>query len=164
MLETYIDNIEALRIGLQFEIDAYNELRLAIKGQKNEKIKRLLFILANNVLKNRRRLEQKYLKLTGKKILYLNLNNKSCLFKPFHPEHSDLEILKIIINQKEKKLDFLEKTALETKVFCGKKVLDELVSVEQDQVDLLKLEYRVREKQIAIEEDKQMAGNNYQEV
>ena len=151
MFPKYIDDTEALRIGIQFETVAYHEFRLAIKKQKNEKIKILLAILANNVLKNRRRLEEKYLRLTGKKILYLNLNYKQHLLTPFHHLQSDLQVLKIIIQQKEKKLDFLEKTAAETKIVCGRKILNELVSEEQDQLDLLKLEYRVREKQNARE-------------
>lgn len=164
MFPKYIDDMEALRIGIQFETEAYHEFRLAIKKQKNEKIKILLAILANNVLKNRRRLEKKYLRLTGKKILYLKLNYKQHLRTPFHHLQSDLQVLKIIIQQKEKKLDFLEKTAAETKVVCGRKILNELVSEEQDQLDLLKLEYRVREKQNAREDEKQLVNSNCQEV
>ncbi len=164
MFPKYVDDKEALRIGIQFETVAYHEFRLAIKKQKNEKIKRLLTILANSVLKKRRRLEKKYLRLTGKKILYLNLNYKQYLLTPFRPQQSDLHVLKIIIKQKEKKLDFLEKTAAETKVICGRKILNELVSEEQDQLDLLKLEYRVREKQTVREEDEQLVSPNYLEV
>ena len=146
MFPKYIDDKEALRIGIQFEIDAYNEFKTAFKKHKNDDIKSLLSILANNVFKNRKRLEERYLKLSGKKLLYLNLNKTNFIVTSFLSQQSDLEVIENTIQRKQNKLNFLEYAALQTNNICGKKMFYQLASEERVQVDLLRLEYKVRVK------------------
>ncbi len=141
-----IDDLEALRIGIQSEIDAYHYYKDAQKHFNDREAKELLAALANEEKKHRLRLEEEYARLSGKRLLYINLPKKRRLAKPFLPEASDLEILSVAIEQEREARDFYEKAAKRTIDPQGRLVFEELIKEEQRHFDLLEAELHVREK------------------
>ncbi len=139
-----IDDLEALRIAIQSEIDTYNYYRNALKLFSDKDAQDLLTTLAEVERKHRRRLEEKYARLSGKRLLYLNLPKKRRFTKPIDPAASVLDILETAIEQEKDSKDFYEKAAQRTLDASGRRMLEELAEDEQYQMELLEAEYRVR--------------------
>ncbi len=139
-----IDDLEALRIAIQAEIDTYKYYRDALKHFTDHEAKNLLAALAEEEKKHRKRLEDKYAKLSGKRLLYLNLPKKRRFTRPLDPNASVLDILKVAIETEKESRDFYEKAAQRTIDARGKRMLEELAEEERHHVELLEAEFRVR--------------------
>ncbi len=145
-----IDDLEALRIAIQSEIDAHNYYKGAIKSFKSRETKELLATLASEELKHRKKLEDQYSNLSGKKLLYINLPKKRRITKPLMPESNELEILETAIEQEKDARDFYEKASKRTIDAHGKIVFEQLVVDEDQHYSLLQAEYNVREKTVRV--------------
>ncbi len=141
-----IDDLEALRIAIQSEIDAHIYYKNAIQYFKTRETKDLLATLANEELKHRKKLEDQYSNLSGKKLLYINLPKKRRITKPLMPDNNELEILETAIEQEKEARDFYEKASKRTIDANGKVVFEQLVADEDQHYSLLQAEYKVREK------------------
>lgn len=143
-----IDDLEALRIAIQTELDSYKYYRNALKLYPDKDAQALLNILADVGKRHLKRLEEKYIRLSGKRLLYINLPKKRRFTKPLDPEASVLQILEAAIEQEKNSKDFYEKAALRTLDIKGRRMLEELAEEEQEQMDILQAEYKVRIKDI----------------
>ena len=63
-----IDELQALRIAIQSEIDSHNLYREAIKHVRDKQGKELLRALAEEEKRHRRELEQEYARVSGKRL------------------------------------------------------------------------------------------------
>ena len=145
-----IDDLEALRIAIQSEIDAHNYYKGAIKSFKNKETRELLATLASEELKHRKKLENQYSNLSGKKLLYINLPKKRRITKPLMSDSNELEILETAIEHEKDARDFYEKASKRTIDADGKLVFEQLVIDEDQHYSLLQAEYNVREKTVRI--------------
>jgi len=141
-----VDALEALRIAIQSEIDSFQLYRKAIEAAVDEDCKKLLAILAKEGRGYRRKLEQEYTRLSGKRLLYINLLQKRRIKRSIPPNATSLEILRIAIENKKDNRDFFEQAARRTLDPEGRKILLWLVEEEDKQLDLLQAEYNVRQK------------------
>ena len=139
-----IDDLEALRIAIQAEMDTYRYYREAIKIFTDQEAKKLLAALAEEEKKHRKKLEEKYARLSGKRLLYLNLPKKRRISKPLDPSASVLDILRVAIETEKESLDFYQRAAERTLDARGKKMLQELAEEERQHVEMLEAEYRIR--------------------
>lgn len=141
-----IDDLEALRIAIQAEIDAHNYYKDAMKYFHEKETKDLLATLANEELKHRKKLEDQYSSLSGKRLLYINLPKKRRFTRPLLPDANELEILEVAMDQEKDAREFYEKSAQRTMDDTGRKMFLELVKEEERHYNLLQAEYNVREK------------------
>jgi rubrerythrin len=141
-----IDDLEALRIAIQAEMDTYRYYVEAMKKFTDREAKNLLAALAEEEKKHRKKLEEKYVKLSGKRLLYLNLPKRRRIGKPLDPKATVLDILRVAIETERESQEFYEKAAQRTLDAKGKKMLEELAEEERHHAELLEAEYRVRSK------------------
>lgn len=139
-----IDDLEALRIAIQTEMDAYKYYKKALKIFRDKDSQSLLTTLADVERKHLKRLEEKYSSLSGKRLLYINLPRKRRYKEPIDPDSTVLQILETAIEQEKASISFYEKAAGRTINARGKQMLEELAEEEQYQIDLLEAEYKVR--------------------
>ena len=139
-----IDDLEALRIAIQSEMDAYKYYKKALKIFRDKDSQSLLTTLADVEKKHLKRLEEKYSSLSGKRLLYINLPRKRRYKEPIDPDSTVLQILETAIEQEKASISFYEKAAGRTINARGKQMLEELAEEEQYQIDLLEAEYKVR--------------------
>jgi len=139
-----IDDLEALRIAIQAEMDTYRYYIEAMKLFTDQEAKKLLAALAEEEKKHRKRLEEKYAKLSGRRLLYLNLPKKRRISKPLDPNASVLDILRVAIETEKESQDFYERAAERTLDARGKRMLQELAEEERHHVEMLEAEYRIR--------------------
>jgi len=141
-----IDDLEALRIAIQSEIDAHHYYKDALKYFDEKETKDLLATLANEEIKHRKQLEEQYASISGKRLLYINLPKKRRFTKPLMPDATELEVLESAIDQEKEARDFYDKAAQRTMDASGKAVFQKLVEDEDRHYSLLRAEYNVREK------------------
>lgn len=141
-----IDDLEALRIAIQAEIDAHNYYKEAAKIFEEKESKDLLATLANEEMKHRKQLEDQYSTLSGKRLLYINLPKKRRFTKPLMPDATDLEILQTAMDQEKEAKEFYEKAIERTMDAGGKAIFKKLIDDEERHFQLLQAEYNVREK------------------
>ncbi len=146
MIWERIDELEALRIAIQSEIDSYKMYKEAIKHVRDKQGKELLLALAEEEKRHRRELEREYGRVSGKRLLYINLPKKRRLFKEIVPTATPLEILTIAIEQEKESMEFFEKAAFRTPDAGGKRVFEQLAEEERNHMQLLEAEYRIRTK------------------
>ena len=146
MVWSQIDDIEALRIGIQSEINTYNYYKEALKEIADKDSKELLATLAMLVKKQQKKLKEKYSRLSGNRLLYLNLGKKPTFYNFSSIDTNDLDVLKAAIKHEKNSQIFYEKAAKRTLNITGKTMLKQLAEEDQNQVDLLQIEYNVREK------------------
>jgi rubrerythrin len=141
-----IDDLEALRIAIQAEIDAHTYYRDAMKFFSEKETKDLLATLANEELRHRKKLEDQYSNVSGKRLLYINLPKKRRFTKPLMPDATELEVLETAIEHERGAMEFYEKAAQRTMDAHGKAVFLELMEEEDKHYNLLQAEFGVREK------------------
>lgn len=146
MIWQRIDELEALRIAIQSEIDSYKMYKESIKHVRDKQGKELLLALSEEERRHRRELESEYGRVSGKRLLYINLPKKRRLFREIRPEATPLEILEIAIEQEKESVEFFEKAAIRTPDAGGKRVFERLAKEEQNHLQLLEAEYRIRTK------------------
>jgi rubrerythrin len=140
------DDLEALRIGIQSEIETYKYFKNAMTYFSDGEILSLLAALAREELRHRKRLEDLYRLRSGHRLLYIKLRKKPLRLLPIKYLKSDLEILENVLkHEKESKL-YYEKIARLTRNAKGKAMLDALASQEQKHIDFLQTEYNIRKK------------------
>ena len=139
-----IDDLQALRIAIQSEMDAYHYYKKALKLFRDQDSKALLSTLADVERKQLKKLEQKYSNLSGKRLLYINLPRRRGFKKPIEPNSTVLQILETAIEQERESINLYKKAAQRTIDAKGKQMLEELAEEEKYQIDLLENEYRVR--------------------
>ena len=93
-------------------------------------------ILANQAKRRHERLKKKYSRVSGNRLLYLNLSQKLYFYIFISSNANDLDILQIAIELASKK----------TLNVYGKAMLEEMVKEDQRYFDLLQIEYMVRSK------------------
>lgn len=141
-----IDELQALRIAIQSEIDSHNLYREAIKHVRDKQGKELLRALAEEEKRHRRELEQEYARISGKRLLYINLPKRRRIVKEISPYATALEILEIAVEQEGESMAFFEKAASRTPNIGGKRVFERLAREERNHKEMLEAEYRVRTK------------------
>lgn len=141
-----VDELEALRIAIQSEIDSYHMYKEAIKYVRDKQGKELLLALAEEEKRHRRELEKEYALVSGKRLLYINLPKKRRFLRDIIPSSTALEILTIAIDQERESIDFFEKAAQRTSNAGGKRVFEHLAEEEKHHMELLEAEYRIRTK------------------
>ncbi len=146
MVWSQIDDVQALRLGIQSEINTYNFYKEALNEITDKDSKELLTTLAVHVKKRQKKLEEKYSRLSGNRLLYLNLGKKPLFFNFFSIDANDLDVLKTAIEHEKNSQIFYEKAAKRTLNVTGKIMLKKLAKEDQNQVDLLQIEYNVRSK------------------
>lgn len=139
-----IDDLEALRIAIQTEMDAYNYYKKALKIFTDKESQSLLTTLADAEKKHLKKLEERYSSLSGKRLLYINLPRKRRYKDPIDPKATVLQILETAIEQEKASITFFERAAGRTIDARGRQMLSELAEEEQSQIDLLEAEYKVR--------------------
>ena len=97
-----IDEFEALQIGIQSKMDTYNTYQKALKNIIEKESKELLAILANEVKRQQKRLKEKYSRISGNRLLYLNLSKKMLYYNSISSNANDLDILQIAIEHEKK--------------------------------------------------------------
>lgn len=146
MVWSQIDEIQALRIGIQSEINTYNFYKEALNEITDKDSKELLATLAVYVKKRQKKLEEKYSRLSGNRLLYLNLGKKPHFYDFSSIDGNDLDVLKAAIDHEKNSQLFYENAAKRTFNVTGKTMLNKLAKEDQNQVDLLQVEYNVRSK------------------
>lgn len=146
MVWSQIDEIQALRIGIQSEINTYNFYKEALNEITDKDSKELLATLAVHVKKRQKKLEEKYSRLSGNRLLYLNLGKMPSFNNFSSMNTNDLDVLKAAIEHEKNSQLFYEKAAKMTLNITGKSMLNKLAKDDENQVDLLQTEYNVRSK------------------
>ncbi len=146
MIWQRVDELEALRIAIQSEIDSYHMYREAIKHVQDKQGKELLLALAEEEKRHRRELEREYARISGKRLLYINLPKKRRFLKEITPTATPLEILTVAIAQEKDSLEFFETAAQRTSNLGGKRVFERLAEEEKHHMEMLEAEYRIRTK------------------
>jgi rubrerythrin len=146
MIWQRVDELEALRIAIQSEIDSYHMYQQAIRHVQDKQGKELLLALAQEEKRHRQELEKEYARISGKRLLYINLPKKRRFLKEITPSATPLEILTIAIEQEEESLRFFETAAQRTSDLGGKRVFEHLAQEERHHMEMLEAEYRIRTK------------------
>jgi rubrerythrin len=140
------DDLEALRIGIQAEIDAYKYFQSAMSYFTDPEIINLLASLAREELKHRKQLEEQYRKRSGHRLLYVKLKRKPIRIKPISHLKTDVEILENVLNHEKESMVFYERAAKLTSNASGRDMLEHLAEEEKNHVDFLQAEYNIRKK------------------
>ncbi len=111
MVWSQVDDIEALRIGIQSEINTYNFYKEALNEITDKDSKELLATLAVHVKKRQKKLEEKYSRLSSNRLLYLNLGKKPHFYNFSSIDGNDLDVLKAAIEHEKNSQIFYEKAA-----------------------------------------------------
>ncbi len=146
MIWQRVDELEALRIAIQSEIDSYHMYLEAIRHVEDKQGKELLLALAQEEKRHRRELEKEYARVSGKRLLYINLPKKRRFLKEITPAATPLEILTTAIEQEKESLEFFETAAQRTSDLGGKRVFEHLAEEEKHHMEMLEAEYRIRTK------------------
>jgi len=146
MVWVNIDELEALRIGIQAEIDAYKYFRKSIQYFDDKDILDLLASLAREELRHRKQLEEQYRQLSGHRLMYIKTNKKPIRLKAIMEGKSDLDILEDVIKHETESRNFYIKIATYTRNAKGRAMLEQLAEAEQQHIDLLTAEYNIRKK------------------
>ena len=78
-MKNNLSAVGALKVALQTEIDSYRMYSKALRFVENSKSLEMIRMLAREELIHKKRLEDLYAKLSGRRVLALNLR-----FKPIH--------------------------------------------------------------------------------
>ena len=153
MIKNNVDAITALKIAIQTEINSYKLYLEAYSSVKNENSRDILRLLADEELSHKRRLEKLYTHLSGRKIMALNLKPKMN-FREIENEYiSPLEVLEIAIDNEKENLKFYRDAAEKTVNYDGKKMFFMLIKEEESHLELLEMEYKVRQKNFPEDND-----------
>ena len=140
------DDLEALRIGIQAEIDAYKYFRKAMSYFTDPEIINLLASLAREELKHRKQLEEQYRQRSGHRLLYVKIKRKPIRIRPISHLKTDVEILENVLNHEKESMDFYERAARLTSNARGRDMLEQLAEQEKEHVNFLQAEYSIRKK------------------
>lgn len=140
------DELEALRIAIQSKIDSYTLYKEASQHVRDKSCKELLTTLAEDERRQRRVLEREYTRLSGKRLLYINLPRQRRFVHSINPNSSELEILETAIQQESDGRDFFERAFRLVIDNDTRETLEELVREEQHHINLLEAEYTAQQK------------------
>jgi rubrerythrin len=146
MVWVNIDELEALRIGIQSEIDAYKYFRKSMLYFEDKDILDLLASLAREELRHRKQLEEQYRQLSGHRLMYIKTNKKPIRLPAILEGKSDVDILEDVIKHETESRNFYIKIASYTKDAKGRAMLEKLAEAEQQHIDILTAEYSIRKK------------------
>lgn len=151
MLKNNVDAIAALKIAIQIEITLYRLYQNALNIVKNENSKDILKLLAEEEHSHKKRLENLYTNLSGRRIMALNLKPKMSLREITNEYISPIEVLEIAIENEKDSLRFYEEAAEKTVNYEGKRIFNKLIEEEKSHLELLEVEYKVRKKNFSDE-------------
>ncbi|RKY75166.1 hypothetical protein DRQ12_12350 [candidate division KSB1 bacterium] len=140
------DELEALRIAIQSKIDLYSFYKDALQHLQNKSCKDLFATLAEDERKQRHMLEKEYTRVSGKKLLYINLPKQRRFVRTVTPNSSEIDILDTAIQQESEAKDFFERTYRLVKDEDTRTTFSEIVEEEQHHIKLLQSEYAAQQK------------------
>ena len=146
----------ALKVAIQFESNKYKLYQKTILKVKDEESLSILRYLARQERERIRQLKETYQKVTGRRLMAINLNGDGNI-KPkliFNLYKEPLKIFDFAIQNDREAYTYYKDTA----DYCinpeGRKMFDILTEQKASHIELLRLEYKVRER------DFEAAGRN----
>ncbi|GAF74039.1 unnamed protein product [marine sediment metagenome] len=144
MVKTNINAITALKMAIQLEIDSYQLYSDASSAARNENSRGILRLLAEEGYSHKKRLEKLYTELSGRRILALNVKPKLKRREIVSENVSPIEVLEVAIENEKEDLKFYRTAEERTRSLDGKRMFRRLIQEEENHLELLEMEYKVR--------------------
>lgn len=152
MKKNSINSETALKIAIQYETNKYKLYQKTITRVKDKESLSILHFLSRQEYERIKMLKEMYQQVSGRRLMIINLNGEENI-KPkliFNLYKEPLKILDFAIQNDKESLVFYKEAA----DFCinpdGKKMLEYLNNQKLGHLELLKMEYQVREKDYAV--------------
>ena len=145
-MKNNLNAVGAIKVALQTEIDSYRMYSKALRFVENSKSLEMIRMLAREELNHKKRLEDLYAKLSGRRVLALNLR-----FKPVHrhitqKDIAPFRVLEYAIWNEKDSILFYDKASEDCTDLEGKQMFKKLALEEKKHLELFEMEFEVRKK------------------
>jgi len=138
--------IGALKVAIQTEINSYKMYSRSLRFVNNNRSREIIRLLMEEKLNHKKRLEELYTRLSGKRILALNLRFKKLHRQITQHDISPLHLLKLVIWNEKDSVRFYEEAAENSTNPEGRQIFKRLVLDEKNHLKMLEQEYNTLQK------------------
>jgi|SaaInl7_150m_RNA_FD_contig_21_2345396_length_570_multi_19_in_0_out_0_1 rubrerythrin len=146
-MKTHYTGEDALKIGIQVEIDARNAYLHGVKTVDDSGSKAILQSLAEEEGQHRKHLEGLYRETFGKRLLNVNLHRYYKARRIIEEDLNPLRVLEFAMREEREHYRFFEGLLACNTDPDGRKMFQRLMAEEEQHLELLKTEYQIRKKE-----------------
>ena len=146
-MKTRFDGEDALKIGIQLEIDARRAYLHGLITVDDDDSKAILRVLAEEEEIHRKQLVTLYRDTFGKRLLRVNLPRKYHARRIVEQDLNPLRVLEFAIREEREHWRFFKDLRAQNTDPDGRRMFQQLMTQEEQHIELLEAEYQVRKKE-----------------